>query len=142
MVGADHLATASVGVPAGTVHLGVPFDRNWTVRVDGAAVDARPAFGSTMAFDIGAAGTATMEYGTSAVRRLVVLAQCLMWLLVLALAAGARLPRARTRQRSAALLPVEPVLTFDPLPVVPAASAEPVETVEPVEPAEAGSDES
>lgn len=133
MVGADHLGSASVGVPAGTVHLGVPFDRNWSVTVDGGAVDARPAFGSTMAFDIGAGGTATMQYGTSAVRRLVVLAQSLVWLLVLALAAGARLPRARTRSRSAALLSVEPVLTFDPVPAVPA---------DPVAVVEAGSDES
>jgi hypothetical protein len=130
MVGADHLGAASVGVPAGTVHLGVPFDRNWTVSVDGAAVEARPAFGSTMAFDIGAGGTATMEYGTSAMRRLLVLAQSLVWLLVLAVAAGARLPRARTGPRSVAALPVGPVLTFDPLPAVP------------VEPVEAGSDES
>jgi hypothetical protein len=133
MVGADHLGSASVGVPAGTVHLGVPFDRNWSVTVDGGAVDARPAFGSTMAFDIGAGGTATMQYGTSAVRRLVVLSQSLVWLLVLALAAGARLPRARTRSRSAALLSVEPVLTFDPVPAVPA---------DPVAVVEAGSDES
>jgi hypothetical protein len=86
-----------------------------------------------MAFDIGAGGTATMQYGTSAVRRLVVLAQSLVWLLVLALAAGARLPRARTRSRSAALLSVEPVLTFDPVPAVPA---------DPVAVVEAGSDES
>jgi hypothetical protein len=54
-------------------------------------------------------------------------------LLVLALAAGARLPRARTRPRSAALQPVEPVLTFDPVPAVP---------VDPVAVVEAGSDES
>jgi hypothetical protein len=120
----------------------VPFDRNWTVSVDGAEVEARPAFGSTMAFDIGTGGTATMKYGTSAVHRLLVLAQSLVWLLILAVAAGARLPRARTGLRSVAALPVEPVLTFDPVIAVLAEPVEPVELVEPVEPDEAGSDES
>jgi hypothetical protein len=138
MVGADHLGAASVGVPAGTVHLGVPFDRNWTVSVDGAAVEARPAFGSTMAFDIGTGGTATMSYGTSAMHRLLVLVQSLVWLLVLAVAAGVRLPRARTDLRSVAALPVEPVLTFDPMTAV---QVEPA-TAEPVEQSKAGSDES
>ena len=133
MVGADHLAPASVGVPAGTIHLGVPFDRNWSVRVDGTAVDGRPAFGSTVAFDIESPGTATLAYDTSAVRRLVVFAQSLVWLLVLAVAAGARLPRSRPTRRQSNTEPVEPVLTFDP---VLAATVAPVPAdLEPHEPA-------
>jgi len=113
MVGADHLAEASVGVPAGTVHLGVPFDRNWTVRLDGTSVDSRPAFGSTMAFDIATQGTVTMRYETSVVRRLLVLVQALVWLVVLGVAAGVRVRRSRGRVEPARL--AQPVFSLDPV---------------------------
>ncbi len=113
MPGADHLAEASVGVPAGTVHLGVPFDRNWTVRLDGAAVDSRPAFGSTMAFDIATQGTIAMRYETSVVRRLMVLVQALVWLVVIGVAAGVRVRRARRRIEPAT--GTQPVITLDPV---------------------------
>lgn len=114
MVGADHLTRATVDVPAGTVHLAVPFDRAWQLDVDGAPVEARPAFGATMAFDSAAAGQASLRYDTPASRRALVIAQVLGFLLVALAATDIRLRRPRMRARVAAG-PVEPVLTFDPL---------------------------
>lgn len=125
MVGADHLDPATVGVPSATVHLAVPFDRNWRATLDGSAIDSRPAFGSTMAFDVATPGTVQLDYVSSTSRRLIVLLQVLLWLVVVALAAGARLPSAR--QRSFAVPGLEPVLSLGsdgPPPPEPAGSGE------------------
>lgn len=99
MVGADHRAAASVGVPVGTVHLGVPFDEHWRLTVDGADIAPRPAFGATMAFDVEVAGTATLSYDSPTERRFIVFAQVLVWAIAVAMAAGAHLGRRTARVR-------------------------------------------
>jgi hypothetical protein len=127
MIGADHLRPASAAVPAGTVHLGLPLDAGWSLRLGDQEVDRRPAFGITTAFDLDAAGTATIGFDNPASRRLVVLVQVMAWLLVLAVALGARLPR-RPERVLTTNGDVEPVLTLDPVlhRAAPAAVDEPV----------------
>ena len=127
MIGADHLRPASAAVPAGTVHLGLPLDAGWSLRLGDQEVDRRPAFGITTAFDLDAAGTATIGFDNPASRRLVVLVQVMAWMLVLAVALGARLPR-RPERVLTTNGDVEPVLTLDPVlhRAAPAAVDEPV----------------
>ena len=63
------LFAASADIAAGTVHVAVPFDSGWSLNASGAEVDARPAFGSTVAFDVAQAGPVTLEYRTSSTVR-------------------------------------------------------------------------
>ena len=114
MVDADHLAAADAPVPAGTVHLAVPSDDRWTLTVDGVAVDPRPAFGVTMAFDVDTAGTARIEYVTSRGLQLVLLAQLIAWVLVALAASSVRLRRAPSGSRRGAV-EAEPVFSMDPI---------------------------
>ena len=79
-VGADQLDAATDEVEAGVVHVGVPFDDAWSLTVDGAALDARRAFGETTAFDVPAPGAAELRYDSSALRLLAVIAQVALWL--------------------------------------------------------------
>ena len=113
MIGADQLDPATADVPAGTVHVAVPFDRAWTLAAGGTQVDGRPAFGASLAFDVAQAGPVTLAYHTSSAFRAALAAQGLAWLLVAGAASGVRLRRTRTRRRSVTDAP-EPVLTFDP----------------------------
>ncbi len=114
MVGADATDAASADVPAGTVHLAVPFDRGWVLSSGGVEATGRPAFGATLAFDVAAAGTATLEYRTSSGVRATTLVQLLAWVMVIAASSGARVRRVRSRRRVLGESP-QPVLTFDPL---------------------------
>ncbi|MEY4231766.1 MAG: hypothetical protein RLZZ362_2615, partial [Actinomycetota bacterium] len=119
MIGADHRNAAQAPVEAGsTVHLAVPFDRAWVLAVDGSDVASRPAFGSTMAFDVPVAGTAELTYRTSRTHALWQFAQLLGWGVVALAATNVGARRGRPRRRSFDA-PVEPVITLDPL--VPAA---------------------
>ena len=95
------------------MHLAVPFDRGWHLTVDGAEVVGRPAFGSTMAFDVPTAGDATLAYETSSSVRLGLLAQLLGWIVVGLAATNVRLRRPRERWHGADDV-VGPVFTLDP----------------------------
>ena len=122
MVAGDHLASATEAVPAGTVHLAVPFDRRWELTVDGAVVESRPAFGTTMAFDVASSGTAVLTYRTSRAHELVVFAQTIVWGLIAIAASSVRFRRPRVRRRAQPLPVTESVFTIDPIigvPVVP-----------------------
>ena len=76
--------TARGAVAAGTLHLAVPFDDGWVLEIGGTEVAPRRAFGTTMAFDVAAAGTAALEYRTSMLRTLWVLLVGLAWLVLVA----------------------------------------------------------
>jgi GT2 family glycosyltransferase len=115
MIGAEPYDVSVAEVPAGTVHVAVPRADGWDFAVDGEVIAARPAFGTTIAFDVPAAGSATLTYRTSSWFRITLLAQALAWLLVLLLASNARLGRARPRQRIVLVADPGPVVTLDPI---------------------------
>jgi hypothetical protein len=106
-------------LPAGTLHVAIPIDDRWQLRVDGQSVDARPAFGVTTAFDVatstGVDGDATLQYRTSPLRWLAVLVQVSAWIGLLLVIS--RVELRRRRRRPAPALPDEPdaVLSFDAL---------------------------
>jgi hypothetical protein len=97
---------------AGTLAVAIPFDARWTLRVDDTDVEARPAFGSTAAFDAPVSGPATLSYSTSPTRPLAVVLQALAWIALLVVAS--RLDGSSFRRRRAApVADVATVLSFD-----------------------------
>lgn len=116
MVGSDHLEPATAEVPAGTVHLGVPGDPHWRlVLADGSEVASRPAFGTTMAFDVAAPGSVTLEYRTSVAFTGFLLAQLVLWVLVVVGASGVQVRRPRWRSAAPVAVVDDPVFTMDPM---------------------------
>ena len=79
--------------------------------VDGVEVPGRRAFGSTMAFDVPVAGTATLHYNTPVSRTLWVVAQLIVWLALL-LAASRLQPAQMVRRwrRSTGVADTSPVV--------------------------------
>ena len=98
-VGAADRGDVTGDVAAGTLHVAIPFDSNWTLTVDGTKVPGRRAFGSTMAFDVPTAGRAHLTYDTSVSRTLWVLFQVLTWGALLLAASRVR-PSNLLRRRS------------------------------------------
>lgn len=82
---------------SGTVHLAVPFSQRWEMRVDGARVTPRVAFGATTAFDAPVAGGAELRLRPSTTLRALVALQFLLWLVVLAVAFNPSRFRGRVR---------------------------------------------
>ncbi|MGA1362836.1 MAG: hypothetical protein ACO36A_07935, partial [Ilumatobacteraceae bacterium] len=91
--------TVSGEVPAGTVHLAVPYTTRWTLTgADGTRRAPSPAFGLTNAYDLGpGAGRVTVSYEGSILMKTVVMVVVLLWLATLRVA----LPRRRRRSRRA-----------------------------------------
>lgn len=81
---------ASASVPAGTVHVGVPLDGNWTLAVDGRAVDLGASFGSVMSATVDQPGIATLTHDRPLSRLFWVFVQVVLWS---ALLLGRRQPR-------------------------------------------------
>lgn len=81
--GADQFGAAVEDLEPGVVHLGVPYDDNWALTVDGSGVDARRAFGETTAFDVDRAGVGELRYDSPATRLLLVLLQVALWIVAL-----------------------------------------------------------
>lgn len=91
----------SLGViDGGTVHLAVPFSENIRLKVDGAEVAPRVAFGGTTAFDLPVSGTAVLAYSTSFTHYVLVGVQVAMWCVLIAIAIDARRLRRRWRGSS------------------------------------------
>ena len=84
---------------AGTVFVGEGASSDWQLTVDGKAAKRSPAFGWANAFEVPAAGQATLRYDTSPIRWVAVVAQALCWLAVLWLAL--RIGHRRARRRAA-----------------------------------------
>ena len=99
-VGAPDRGDAVGDVAAGTLHVAVPYDAHWRLTVDGQRVVGRRAFGSTLAFDVPAAGRATLVYDTDTNRSLWLLGQLVVWL-GMALAASRLRPSHFMRRRPA-----------------------------------------
>ncbi len=98
MVGADLREPTGVNqVAPGVLHIAVPYDERVELAVDGTPVESRPGFGVTTAFDITQTGTGVLTYREDANRALWRVAQTVLWLAVLVVAAGARSPFGRRR---------------------------------------------
>jgi hypothetical protein len=113
MIGADQLRAGVAQLPAGTLHVAVPFDRRWHLQVDGRDVPGRPAFGSTLAFDVTTPGTAHLTYATPGGVRAGLLVQLAGWLVVLVAASHIRLRRPRGRWHPSETV-AAPVFTLGP----------------------------
>ena len=122
-VGAPDRGDAVGPLGAGTLHVAVPYDPDWSLSVDGANVPGRRAFGSTLAFDAPTAGNGVLAYDTGVLRPLWVLVQLVLVIVLMFAASRVRSGYLLPRRRLAVLTDTEPVadLTspFDP-PVVPA----------------------
>lgn len=79
----------------GVVHLGVPFDDNWSLDVDGESMTVRRAFGETTAFDVPTGGTATLSYDSPLTRTLAVVVQMGLWIAMLVIVSRIRVPISR-----------------------------------------------
>ena len=119
-VGAADRGPAVGPVPAGTLHVAVPFDEHWKLTVDGVEVPGRRAFGATLAFDIPSAGAARLTYDTPATRMVWVVLQALLWLVMMIAASTLRpLTAIRRRRGGGHLADASPVVDMTaPLPDV------------------------
>ena len=66
-------------VPAGTVHLAVPYTSRWRMFANGLPVPVRPAFGLTNAYDIAQESRIRLAFERGAVHTLLIGAQVLAW---------------------------------------------------------------
>ncbi len=114
---ADASSGATAQVPAGTLHLSVPFSGAWSVKVDGKSVAPRPAFGVTTAFDIPTSGRASLTFEGSFFAQLMVLVQVLLWG-VLVVIAFRRPRRARPLARAGTVGSMEPVFGMQSSPPI------------------------
>ncbi|CAB4590389.1 MAG: glycosyltransferase [Actinobacteria bacterium] len=80
--------TVSDSFDGGTVHLAVPFNKNWQLTVDSARLSPRVAFGASTAFDAPIKGVAKLSFRTSKLRDLYLLVQAFIWFGLLILAAN------------------------------------------------------
>jgi GT2 family glycosyltransferase len=108
-VGSPDRGDATGPLPAGTLHVAVPFDSHWKLTVNGRNVPGRRAFGATLAFDVPVAGNGRLTYETNPLRLGIVALQ-LLALVALAFA-GSRVRSSNLvpRRRIAAIGDVEPV---------------------------------
>ena len=85
----------TVDVPAGTLHLSVPFSGRWRVESGGSTQVPSPAFGLTNAYSV-QAGTATVRFDTPVIGRLLAYIVSIAWIVALWFAIPRR---ARVRRR-------------------------------------------
>ena len=102
--------SGSAVVPAGVLHVAVPFDDRIELRLDGVEVPARPGFGFTTAFDLDRPGTAVVSYRSGPARAWWSAAQFMAWLAVVTIAMGLRSPFG---SGGAQLLRDETLIDFD-----------------------------
>jgi GT2 family glycosyltransferase len=117
--GADQLTSSTAAVAAGeVVHLAIPYDENWTLEVEGSALEPRRAFGLTTAFDVPAAGEATLAYRSPGSRNALVVVQVALW--ILAIVAATRLSTSLSRRRAVVVEDETLIhLEDDPVPISP-----------------------
>jgi GT2 family glycosyltransferase len=98
LLGADATRAADADVPAGVVHVGTPFDERWQLRVGGEDVEGRPAFTVATAYDVGAAGSASLRFVQPLGRTLWLLLVGALWAAVLLAASRVTVPARFRRQ--------------------------------------------
>jgi hypothetical protein len=106
-VGADQFGSSTDDIVPGVVHLGIPYDDNWSLSVDETDLDVRRAFGETTAFDVTEAGVGELRYDSPLTRPLMILLQVALWIIALVIVSGVRVPVSR---RSQALLTNETLI--------------------------------
>jgi hypothetical protein len=111
--GIDALGAAEDPLQDGAVHLAVPFDDQWELRLDGEPLEARPSFGVATGWDVPASGAGVLVYDTSTGRLLLVALQAVLWLLVLFGAVRVTVPLAR---RSGPMVSDETLIDLDEAP--------------------------
>lgn len=84
--------TGTDDVEPGVVHLGVPFDDQWSLRVGDQEIAPRTAFGVMTAYDTATAGPAELDYESPSSRGAALIAQALLWALVLVAASRLSAP--------------------------------------------------
>jgi GT2 family glycosyltransferase len=109
--GVDVFDSATEMVNPGVLHVAVPFDDRWRLDIDGEAIEPRRAFGTTTAFDVATAGSATLSYDTASSRTLLLVVQAVLWGLALFAASKISVPLARRR---GPLVSDTTLITFDP----------------------------
>ena len=114
---------------AGAVTVATGVDQRWALEIVGQSIPARPAFGTTMGYDVASGGPATLQYRTASARSLSLIGQLLLWLLLaLGVSRFDTATLVRWRRRRVHSGPDVPMLSID-VPVVPSA----VSPVEPVD---------
>lgn len=104
---------ATETVPAGTVHASAPLDSEWRLKLDGATIEPRSAFGWSLAWDLPAGGTVSLERVPPTGRRVVVALQLVLWLAVIVAARGLVLARTSLRRIPVAAPTGGPLLDLD-----------------------------
>ncbi len=137
--GASLQGPVSGPVQAGTVHVAVPFDSRWQLSVGGTDVAARPAFGTTMGYDVAAAGEATLTYDSPTSRSLLLAVQVVLWLALLVVASRFSPSTWRRWRGSGRAAAGGPVVTMHAPIVQPGGVADPLwgDDLEPTEPSTA-----
>ncbi|MBU3689300.1 MAG: hypothetical protein B7C54_11250 [Acidimicrobiales bacterium mtb01] len=95
--GASAWSESTQRIAGGVVHLGVPFDDRWTLRVDGESVEGRGSFGSVMSFDASAGGNVSLAYSSPITRLLWIIVHIALWIAVFV---GVLQPARRRRGRA------------------------------------------
>lgn len=108
----DEITRAVEELPAGTLHVAEPFDRSWKLTIDGEDVPGRPAFGSTIAYDVEVGGTARLSHDSAGARIWLLAVQAIGWMFVVLVAINVRLPRLRRPGGRRTAL-VEPLIALD-----------------------------
>ncbi len=115
-VGLNDNADVNFTAVPGALTVATPLDPRWTLRVGGQVSASRPAFGTTMGFDITTGGPATLRYTTASSRALALIGQLVIWLL-LALGVSrfdtSTLMRRRRRRRSGDAALEAPLLSLE-----------------------------
>ena len=93
--GSTAVAGSSFAATPGTVHLAVPFHEGWRLHVGGTELQPRRAFGTTIAFDVEAAGPASLHFPRPLSRVAWVLLQLACWFVVAAVAGDLHVRRRR-----------------------------------------------
>ena len=98
-------------MPAGTLHLAVPFTGRWRVESGGSVQVPSPAFGLTNSYSV-AAGPATVRFETPFMGRLVAYLVAAAWVAVLWVAVPRRV-RPRRRTKSTAMPAQDAAILFE-----------------------------
>lgn len=103
--------SVSESVPSGTLHLGVPLDERWSATLDGRAIDLGASFGSVMSATVDEPGVLELSHHRPFSRILWVLAQSMLWVI---LVLGWRQPKNLRRRRSSRT----PAVVVDDSPII------------------------